>query len=494
MAARPKQTMLRLFFIFCFVFTVITGPGHVYASEDPVKAQKTILEVFNYLKQNHINQPSVDQLMEGAIWGMIDTLEDPYTSYLSEEELKKLTEDLNGDYEGVGLYLEGKPDYPRVQEVFPNSPAAQGGIKAGDIIKEVNGVDVFRQPLPEVVEKIKGPVGTEVVLGIDREGTVLNVRLKRAHLNVPSVESKVIGRSTGYIAVKSFGMNTPEEFKTKLDELRSRNITGLVIDLRDNPGGYLTAALKMAETFLKPDAVILITKIYDGSVERYLADENAETVKIPVVILVNSLTASSAEILTAALQDNGVATLVGEKTYGKGVAQSIIDLKSGGALKITTTEYTTPKGRRVNDIGLTPDFQVLTRELQLPFALGLLEPRPKQIEFTPGSSEVAVDSVKMLTRNKPVIRNTAVFLPLRFTLEALGYVVSWEETTGKITAQKRNVRIIIPATGNPLLNGREITTENTVYIDEGVSYIALDLIKALGFTCRQAEGRIIIEG
>ncbi|MFZ5633017.1 MAG: S41 family peptidase [Bacillota bacterium] len=473
---------------------VVTGPDYGYASSDPAKAQKTILEVFEYLKQNHINHPSVEQLMEGAIWGMIDALEDPYTAYLSEEEVKKLTEDLNGGYEGVGLYLEGKPDYPRVQEVFPDSPAAKAGVRVGDTIKEVGGVDVKGWPLTEVVEKIKGPVGTEVVLGLDREGTAVRVRLKRAHLNIPSVESKIIGRSTGYIAVKSFGMNTPEEFKAKLDDLSAHHITGLVIDLRDNPGGYLMASLKMAETFLEPDAVILVTKIYDGSVERYRADKDLQTVKMPVVILVNSQTASAAEIFTGALQDNGVATLVGEKTFGKGVAQNIINLKSGGALKLTTTEYTTPKGRLVNNNGLTPDFQVLTRELQLPFALRLLEPRPKQIKFTPGSGEVTVDSDKMLTRNKPVIRDKTAFLPLRFTFEALGYVVSWEEMTGKITARKGNAKIIIPATGNPLFNGREIKTENPVYTEEGVSYISLDLIKALGFACRQAEGRIIIEG
>lgn len=484
----------KYFFIFflCLFLTAGTIPG--YASEDPEKAKKTIFEVFEYLKENHINHPKVDELMNGAVWGMIDTLDDPYTAYLTEDDLDQLTEQLDGDYEGVGLYLEGQPDYPRVQEVFPGSPAAEAGITAGDIIKKVDGVDIRGWPLATAVEKIKGPEGTEVVLVIDRKGTDLNFRLKRAHLNAPTIETKIIGSNTGYIAIKSFGLKTPEHFKEGLNNLLARNIGGLAIDLRDNTGGYLDAALQIAEVFLKPDTVVVITKNYDGTVVRHLAGKDVKPVRLPMVVLINSKSASSSEILVGALQDNEVAALVGETTFGKGVAQSIIRLKTGGALKITTTEYTTPKGKKVNDRGIKPDFPVYTRELQLPFALGILEPGQKQLIFTLGKSEVMVGSERILSRNSPVVKNDAVYLPLRFTLEAMGYVVAWEQDSGSISARKRDEKLVVPAGGSPLVNGREVNINSLVFTEEGVAFIPLELVKELGYSVKQTGDRIIIEG
>lgn len=481
-----------LFVVFFFLFTV-TGAARGHAAENTTEAEKTIIEVFEYLNRSHISNPSAGQLVEGAVQGMIDSLEDPYTDYMNDWELYQMINDLEGAYEGVGIELEGKPDYPLVRAVFPDSPAAGAGVQKGDIIKDVNGQDIKGRPLTEVVDRIKGPVGTEVTLGIDREGAGIRLKMKRAQLNVPSVESKVVGRNTGYIAVQSFSADTANEFRTHLGQLASRNITGLIIDLRYNPGGYLEAALEMGEQMLQPGKVIVVTRNADGSAAKFVADEDNNEPKVPVVILVNSQTASSAELFAAALQDNGVAGLVGEITYGKGVAQNVVPLETGGALKITTTEYTTPKDRKVNKKGLTPDYQVLTRELQLPFAVRLLEPGAVKLVFTPGSSEVAVGNEKMLTR-KPLIRNNTTFLPLRFTFEALGYEVSWEEMTGSVTAEKENTRIMFPAAGNPQLNGSEIKMPGQVYTAEGAAYISVDLIKALGITCTRSGEQIVIQG
>lgn len=489
-----KINLNKCFFIFFLCLFLVTGAIPGFASGDPEKAGKTILEVFDYLRQNHINHPKADELMNGAIWGMIDTLNDPYTAYLTEDDLNQLTDQLDGNYEGVGLYLEAQPDYPRVQEVFAGSPAMEAGIMAGDIIKKVDGSDIKGWPLSTAVEKIKGPEGTEVVLVIGRKGAELTVRLKRAHLNMPTVESKTVGSNTGYIAIKSFGLKTPEQFKAGLNNLLAKNIGGLVIDLRDNTGGYLDAALEIAEIFLDPGTVMVITKNYDGSVVRHLAGKDVKPVRIKTVVLVNSKSASASEILVGALQDNGVATLVGETTYGKGVAQSIVRLKTGGALKLTTTEYTTPKGRKVNDRGIKPDYQVINRELQLPVALGMLEPRQKQVVFTLGKSEVMVGGERILARNAPVIKDNAVYLPLRFTLEAMGYVVDWEQETGSIVARGRNLKLVIPAGSSPLVNGREININSHVFTDEGVSFIPLELVKELEYTVKQTGDRIIIEG
>lgn len=492
---RRKLIHITLFLsLFYFTLFLATGTNSAYASDNSSDPRKAILEVYEYLKKAHISQPQSDQLMEGAIRGMIDTLEDPYTTYLTDDDLKQLTDNLGGAYGGIGIYLEGHPDYPKVQEIFPGSPAMEAGLRVGDIIKKVDGAEIKGWPLNTTVDRIKGLAGTEVVLVVGRGDAEVTFRLKRANLEIPTIGSRTIGKNTGYIAVRTFGVKTPEQFKSHLDKLISQRVGGLVIDLRDNPGGYMDAALEIAEIFLEPGATIVNTRNYDGTASRYQADKDVKPVRIPMVVLINSQSASSAEILVGALKDNGIATLVGEKTFGKGTAQNLVRLKSGGAMKITTTVYTTPKDRQVNRQGLMPDFEVSTRELQIPFALGLLEPRTRMIVFTTGQSEVTIDGEKIKSRNTPVTIDAAVYLPLRFTLEALGYVVSWEKESGGITARRRDERIIIPAEGNPLVNGTELKTGGGMLMKEGVSYISLDLIEKLGNTIYRAGDSIIVQG
>ncbi|MFZ5596952.1 MAG: S41 family peptidase, partial [Bacillota bacterium] len=403
-------------------------------------------------------------------------------------------DNLGGAYGGIGIYLEGHPDYPRVQEIFPGSPAMEAGLKVGDVIKKVDGVEIKGWPLTMTVDRIKGQAGTEVVLVVGRGDTDMTFRLRRANLEIPTIDSRIIGKNTGYIAVKTFGVKTAEQFKSHLDQLISKRVGGLVVDLRDNPGGYMDAALEMAEFFLEPGATIVNTRNYDGTTSRYQADKDVKPVRIPMVVLINSQSASSAEILVGALKDNGVATLVGEKTFGKGTAQNLIRLKSGGAMKITTTVYTTPKDRQVNGQGLTPDFEVRTRELQIPFALGLLEPRTRTVVFTAGQNGVTVDGERIQSRNAPVSKDGAVYLPLRFTLEALGYIVSWEKESGRITARRRDETIIIPAEGNPLVNGIETNSGGGVLMKEGVSYISPDLLEKVGHTIYRAGESIVVQG
>ncbi len=483
--------MKKFLFVFSLCFFLLAGAGLVQAG-DQDRAKRTILEIFDHLKQNHIGQPGADLLMEGAVRGMIDSLNDPYTTYLTEDDLYHLTDQLNGYYEGVGFYLEAQPDYPRVQEVFPGSPAMEAGIRPGDMVKGVDGMDIKGWPLPNTVEKIKGPVGTEVVLSIDRSGIEFSVKIKRAHLNIPTIESKIIGSNTGYVSVKAFGLKTPDQFKAALDKLLSQKIGGLVVDLRDNTGGYLDAALEIAESFLEPGTTVVITKIHDGTATRHTAGKDAKKIKIPIIVLVNSKSASSSEILAGALQDNGVS-LVGETTYGKGVAQSIIRLKTGGALKLTTTEYATPKGRLVNERGLEPNFEVHTPDLQLPFALAILESRHKQIVFTKGSNEVTVYGEQIKVRYGPVVKERTVYLPLRLTLESLGYSVAWDQHSRRVVAQRPEAELVLPEAGKPQVNGREINIGSRIYSEDGVTLIPVELVAVLGHKVRQSGSRIIID-
>ncbi|KJR98001.1 MAG: hypothetical protein VR68_11955 [Peptococcaceae bacterium BRH_c4a] len=484
----------KLLFALLIFLLVVTGAGYAYAAENPSEGKDVINEVFDYLIKYHKDNPKTKQLVEGAIWGMIDTLDDPYTVYLTDQEVKQFVDDISGGYSGVGLYLEGQPDYPRVSGVLSRSPALETGIKAGDIIKKVDGTDIKGLPLKQVVEKIKGPPGTEVELGIERDGRDITFKLIRADLNAVTTESKVLGNNTGYIAVRSFGFKTPEEFGSALKRLAALKVSGLIIDLRDNPGGFLNSAIDMASNFLKQGDLIVSTRDYNGSVKKYSAPMDVKTVRMPMVILVNSRSASSSEIFAGALQDYGVAALVGETSYGKGVVQSLIPLETGGALKVTTAEYSTPKGRHLQKQGLKPDFSVTNPDLQVLFALKLLHPEHKRmITFTTGSDEVNIDGEKILLEDSMINNEGTLCLPLRFTFEAMGYVVSWDNDGGKIILQKLGNSIVIPVKGYPLINGQEIKTNKNIYMKDSVSYIPIGMLKDLGIKADPQNDRIVLE-
>lgn len=486
--------MRKFFVVLLIVLFVITGAAHVFAGETQTDAKNTINEVFDYLMMYHKDNPNINQLMEGAIWGMIETLDDPYTAYLTRDEMKQFMDDMSGEFSGVGIYLEAKPDYPLVTDVISDSPAYNAGIKSGDLIKKVDGTDVRKMPLNEVVDKIKGPAGTQVELVVEREGRDISFIMQRADLSASTVSFKSVGNNVGYVAVKSFGLKTPEEFKNALELMKSGNVTALIIDLRDNPGGYFKAAVDMAANFLEKDMLIVSTTDHDGKVENFRVTENSRVIDVPVVVLINEGSASASEILAGALQDNGAATLVGDTTYGKGVVQNLFSLDEGGALKLTVSEYTTPKGRHIHKQGLKPDYVVTTGDLQIPFALKLLQPQQKRVlKFTPGSNEVLVNGEILRAHSAPMVRGQEVYLPLRFTFEALGYTVSWEKDSGNIVLGRRGTSIVIPQNGYPSVNGSEIRIDNAFYIGEGVSYISTALLSAMGINTVSQEGRIIIE-
>ncbi|MFZ5651451.1 MAG: S41 family peptidase [Bacillota bacterium] len=486
--------MKKLLVVLLTVLFVITGAGYVFAAESPSDAKEAINEVFDYLVKYHKDNPGIKQLMEGAIWGMIDSLEDPYTVYLSKDEMKQFMDDMSGDFSGVGIYLEARPDYPLVTDVISGSPALKAGIKSGDLIKKVDGADVRGVPLNKVVEKIKGPSGTQVELVVGREGGEIVFKLKRTAINASTVTSKVVGNNLGYVSVKSFGLKTPQEFRSALDEMTSKKVAGMIIDLRNNPGGYFKAAVDMAGNFLERDKLVVSTRDYEGTVEHFRVSGDLKVIKVPVVLLVDSGSASASEILAGALQDYGVATLVGDTTYGKGLVQNLISLDKGGALKLTTSEYTTPKGRHIHNQGLKPDYVVKTGELQLPFARRLLQPQQKSVlKYTPGSNEVFVDGEKIQVSGTPVISGETVYLPLRFTFEALGYVVSWEQESGDIVLSRQGTRIVIPRDGHPTVNGREIKVSKGI-IGEDISYISTGLIDAMKINIKWFDGQVIIEG
>jgi carboxyl-terminal processing protease len=314
---------------------------------------------------------------------MVDALGDPHTSYLDPDEFRQLNMSLEGEYEGIGAWVDTTTEFLTIVSPMPGSPAEEAGLLPGDEVIAINGEDMTGIDGDLVVRRVLGPAGSEVTLTIRREGKAepFDVTVKRANITVPSVESKMLDSNIAYIALFDFGANTTSELRDALKSLLEKNPTGLVLDLRNNPGGYLQTAVEVASEFI-PDGDILQEQTGDGKIQIYSALGNGLAYDIPLVILVNDGSASASEILAGAVQDHGRGKLVGITTYGKGSVQLPIELKDGqGMVRVTIARWLTPNGRQINEVGLEPDYKVeLTqqdleagRDPQLDKAIELLQ-------------------------------------------------------------------------------------------------------------------------
>ncbi len=311
------------------------------------------------IDKHYLGEVNDEDLLEGAIRGYIDGLGDPYTEYISKEEMQEYMEDTLGNYVGIGIYMIKDEKTNRVKVLSPikNSPAETAGIQPGDLIIAVNGKEYTCDEMTQMSNDIKGEEGTEVTLTILRNNESLEIKVKREKIKVNPVESKVLENNIGYIAFTSFDETTAEDFKSKFEELQKQNIKSLIIDLRNNGGGLVDQAVDIAGYVLDKDSVVLyeVDKNENEVVEKTTTDP---IIDMPIIILTNENTASASEILAGALKDFGKAKTVGIKTYGKGVIQEILSVKDGSGIKITTSEYQTPNRNKINKIGIEPDEKV----------------------------------------------------------------------------------------------------------------------------------------
>jgi carboxyl-terminal processing protease len=312
-------------------------------------------DVYGLLQQRYAGTIDKEKAVEGAIDGLINSLGDPYSSYLPEDKKNKLDEELSGQFEGIGAVLSEKENRIEVVELIPDSPAEQKGLKSGDIILQVDGQLTKGKILEEVVSEIRGPKDTQVTLVVMRSGRKepLELKITRANIQVKSVSHKLIGQ-VGYIDITQFGDDTVRGVIDAIDQLKSKNITALILDLRDNPGGYLNAVPPIAGEFLPP-SVIVKERYRDGKIDELRSTGAPTLPETPLFVLVNKGSASAAEILAGALQDYGRATLIGETTFGKGSVQDIITLSKNSALRLTIAKWLTPKDREINKKGIKPD-------------------------------------------------------------------------------------------------------------------------------------------
>ena len=333
----------------------------VKAESDSATDEK-LKQLGELIDQNYLYSDDIDAaaLQDGIYSGYVSGLGDPYTVYYNEDETKDLMESTAGEYSGVGAVLskDTSTGLIKILNVYKDSPAEKAGLEDGDILYQVDDHEITDEDLTEIVSWIKGEEGTDVTLYVYRGEKLEKVECTatRGIVEAQTVEYEMKDGSTGYIRVTEFDTVTYEQFKNALADLENQGMTGLVIDLRSNPGGNLDTAVDMLKLIL-PEGTIVSTKDKYGNTTEYTNEEDHEFDK-PLVILVNQYSASASEIFAGAVQDYGVGEIVGVTTYGKGIVQQLFDLGDGTCLKVTISEYFTPDGRNIHKKGITPEVEV----------------------------------------------------------------------------------------------------------------------------------------
>lgn len=330
---------------------------------------KPFWQAWDLVNELYVDQP-VDQvaLMRGAIKGMVEALGDQHSSYMDPKMFEETQAHLEGqEYEGIGAWVDITQDYLTIISPMPGSPAEEAGLRPGDKVIAIDGEDMTGKDGEYARQHVLGPKGTTVILTILRQGVdePFDVTVKRAAIVVPTVAGEMLEDNIAYIRLYTFGDDTAASLRKTIDELMKEKPVGMILDLRNNGGGYLVTAIDVASQFIK-DGVIMIEEYGDGRRDVYEARRGGKATDIPLVVLVNEGSASASEIVAGAIQDRGRGYLVGVTTYGKGSVQNYVELENGqGAVRVTVARWLTPNGRQIHEVGLQPDFVVEITEEDL---------------------------------------------------------------------------------------------------------------------------------
>jgi len=315
-------------------------------------------DIWKLVKKNYVDTNEVTDvdLFYGALEGLVAGLDDPHSLYLPPSDAEEFATSLSGKFEGIGAEIGVKEDRLLVVAPLKDSPAEKAGLKSGDFIVAINDEETYGLAVDEAVAKIRGEKGTQVVLSILREGkdTIEDFSITRDTINIPTVALEMKENNTAYVRLSYFNQDTASEFNKVVKEIISKNPSGIILDMRMNPGGYLDAAISVASEWVESGTIVKEVFSDDTSKE-YPSEGNHRLASISTIVLVDEGTASGSEIVAGALQDYGKATIVGVKTYGKGSVQSFEVFPDGSALKLTVAEWLTPKDRHINKIGIEPD-------------------------------------------------------------------------------------------------------------------------------------------
>ena len=365
---RQKLAALSLA-VLIFIAGMQVGQGGFYATSNKLSTiqnelpsdldYSSVEQVYDDLRANFDGQLQVDKLLDGLKQGLVAASGDPYTEYMSPEKAKEFQSQLDGSIEGIGAQL-GKNNDGNIIIVAPvdGTPAKKAGLLSNDIIAEVNGESTNGWTVDEAVKKIRGEQGTNVKLRIIRkESSDLTLDITRAKITIPSTEYKMLDNSIGYIRISQFSSDTSELTKSAANDLKRQNAKSIILDLRGNPGGYLDAAVDVSSLWLN-NKVVLEEKRGGATIETYRSSKNTILEGMPTIVLIDGGSASASEITAGALKDNGVATLMGTKSFGKGSVQNPTVLNNGGMLKVTVARWFTPNGKNIDKEGIEPDKNV----------------------------------------------------------------------------------------------------------------------------------------
>ena len=329
---------------------------------DRLERYASLDDLTKIVQEYYYVDPDLDTMLEGAKRGLLAGLGDPYTFYYSADEFSAMWEDDEGEYAGIGIQISASYEtlLCTISRVFSGSPAAEAGLRKGDVLYKVDDLDVDASTLNEAVSIMRGEVGTTVNVQVLRDGQALDFTVPRAVVHVNWVSSAMLDNQVGYLLLYEFSGDCADTFKTQLEALVAQGAKALILDLRDNPGGWIENAVSIADHFL-PEETVTYLEYRDGSRDYYNATEGA--LNLPMVVLMNENAASSSEILAGALQDYGVATIIGTQSYGKGVVQFVLPVgNTGEGMQLTAALYYTPNGRSIHKVGITPDMEVAMPE------------------------------------------------------------------------------------------------------------------------------------
>ena len=377
-----KFNLKNLFILFLIAFNFLTLSSK--SEEDIYKKIDLFSEVLNKINKQYVDDVNQSEMMDAAINGVLQSL-DPYSAYMSPEMFEIMATETSGEFGGLGIEVGMEAGVVKVISPIDNSPAYRVGVKAGDYIVKINEIQVQGKSLSEAVELMRGPVGSDIEITVRRRGErkALTFTITREIIEVASVKTEIKDKNVGYIRLTSFNENSSDQIKKKLGEFKkNKNIEKYILDLRNNPGGLLSQAIKISDFFLENGEIVSTKSRKNSENRKWFAKKGDIINGDTILVLINYGSASASEIVAGALKDHKRAILIGEATYGKGSVQSIIPLDNKGAIRLTVSKYYLPSGDSISDVGVVPDFEVAEEsdsfrintetDNQLDFALKLL--------------------------------------------------------------------------------------------------------------------------
>lgn len=436
-------------------------------------------EVKKILAEKHVSGVSENELKSDTIDGLLEELNDPYTDYLDKNEYEGFRNSIEQNYVGIGVRIGQDELGVYIVEVFPNSPASEADVKPGDYIFAVNGKPSAGKTTDALVSEITGPEGTGVEVTVLRGEKTLPLSMVRRSIQIPVITSRYFENDkVGYLKISSFSFDLGAQLRPELDKLDGQGMQALIIDLRNNPGGYLHAATAMIRNFVE-EGVLIHTKDRNG-LDTPLRFSNGRQAPYPVYILANESSASASEVFAGAMQDYEAGVVIGRKTFGKGSVQQLEPLTDGGVLKVTIEEYLTPNQRRVNGVGIEPDVDVYGALPQLLTALRLAGVGP--IELAIAKQGTTVNGLSFLDATPILEKDGTTYVPSRVLAAIVGAGVSWDSASKSVVIEADGAKATF------------VSGSKDMTVVRGTSYVDLSSFRKqfAGLSVAKADGRLVL--